>query len=107
MYAILSSDTPCGFIVGVHIFLTRANLQTTTNFGLLNRTYPSDKNFDPKSEKTQWERFENYVAQLNKKAAKGESYKVLFSARHGEGYHNVEEAEVGSPLWDVSGIESS
>jgi hypothetical protein len=67
----------------------------------LNRTYTTDKEFDPKNEKTQWQRFEAYVNELNKKAPKGVSYKVFYSGRHGEGYHNVEEADVGTDLWNV------
>jgi hypothetical protein len=69
--------------------------------GLLNRSYPTDEAFDPAREKTQWERFANYVQYLNKMAKTGECYKVLYLARHGEGYHNVEEAVVGTPMWDV------
>ena len=69
--------------------------------GLINRTYPTDASYDPGKKKTQWERFENYVRYLNSTSKNGESYKVLYLGRHGEGWHNVEEAKVGSHLWDV------
>src|ERR1700712_3578929 len=68
--------------------------------GLMNRSYPTDQKFDPTSKKTQWERFANYVRNLNSTAPKGTTYKVIFLGRHGEGWHNVEEAQVGGKLWD-------
>ncbi|KAK1759839.1 Phosphomutase-like protein 3 [Echria macrotheca] len=71
-----------------------------TNFGLLNRTYETDASFDPSGQKTQWERFANYVAGLNKDAAPGVSYKVLYMARHGEGYHNVAQTFYGADCWE-------
>jgi broad specificity phosphatase PhoE len=37
---------------------------------------------------------------LTATAPKGTSYKVLVFGRHGEGWHNVEEARVGGKLWD-------
>ncbi|KAJ0386896.1 hypothetical protein COL922a_003372 [Colletotrichum nupharicola] len=30
----------------------------SVNFGLINRTYPTDKQFEPEGTKTQWQRFE-------------------------------------------------
>lgn len=74
----------------------------STNLGLINRTYPTDATFDPDGTKEQWQRLENYVRHLNSVAKDGESYKVMYVGRHGEGWHNVEEANVGGHLWDVS-----
>ncbi|BDD60119.1 hypothetical protein MPDQ_001948 [Monascus purpureus] len=77
----------------------------STNFGLIDRTYPSDKDFDPITlpQTTQWERFEHHVRKLNadaKVSSPPVSYKVLFLARHGEGYHNVAERYYGREAWD-------
>ncbi|KAI0503421.1 phosphoglycerate mutase-like protein [Xylaria bambusicola] len=73
---------------------------TTVNYGLLDRSYITDKEFDPNSKKTQWQRFEHYVDTLNRKAEKNTQYKVLFMARHGEGYHNAAESYYGTPAWN-------
>ncbi|KAA8571632.1 hypothetical protein EYC84_001626 [Monilinia fructicola] len=73
---------------------------TTTNFGLKNRTYDTDPEFDPERRKTQWERFENHVVKLNSQTPDNVRYKVLYLGRHGEGYHNIKETEVGKEAWD-------
>ncbi|GAW23475.1 hypothetical protein ANO14919_130340 [Xylariales sp. No.14919] len=73
---------------------------TTVNYGLVNRSYPTDKEFDRHGKKTQWQRFEHYVDTLNRKADKNTQYKVLFMARHGEGYHNAAESYYGTPAWN-------
>ncbi|KAI0403289.1 phosphoglycerate mutase-like protein [Xylaria palmicola] len=73
---------------------------TTANYGLIERSYPTDYKFDRKRERTQWERFEYYVSILNLRADKTTQYKVLFMARHGEGYHNAAEAYFGTPAWN-------
>ncbi|KAI1074790.1 phosphoglycerate mutase-like protein [Whalleya microplaca] len=73
---------------------------TESNFGLIERAYPTDDVFDPRGEKTQWERFENYVNALNRNATKDTQYKVLFMGRHGEGYHNAAESYYGTPAWN-------
>ncbi|KAL7796112.1 histidine phosphatase superfamily [Trichoderma ceciliae] len=72
------------------------------NFGLINRTYPSDANFDPHHKKTQWQRFANYVDSLNHKCGKSKTvnFKVLFMGRHGEGWHNAAETFYGTPAWN-------
>ncbi|KAI1748571.1 phosphoglycerate mutase-like protein [Xylaria castorea] len=73
---------------------------TTVNYGLINRSYPTDKEFDRHGKKTQWQRFEHYVDSLNRNADKNTNYKVLFMARHGEGYHNAAESYYGTPAWN-------
>ncbi|KAI0009198.1 phosphoglycerate mutase-like protein [Xylariaceae sp. FL0662B] len=73
---------------------------TKSNFGLIERSYPTDGEFDPKGEKTQWQRFEHYVNALNHNATKDTQYKVLFMGRHGEGYHNAAESYYGTPAWN-------
>ncbi|KAI1487838.1 histidine phosphatase superfamily [Biscogniauxia mediterranea] len=73
---------------------------TKSNFGLINRTYPTDSRFDPQNERTQWERFAYYVDTLNRDSDSNSQYKVLFMGRHGEGYHNAAESFYGTPAWN-------
>ncbi|KAJ9156534.1 Phosphoglycerate mutase-like protein [Pleurostoma richardsiae] len=73
---------------------------TTVNFGLINRTYPTDEKFNKCGTKTQWQRFARYVDTLNEEADDDVAYKVLFLARHGEGYHNAAETFYGTPAWN-------
>ncbi|KAB8210515.1 histidine phosphatase superfamily [Aspergillus parasiticus] len=74
---------------------------TTTNFGLINRTYPTDREHGNKnSHRTQWERFYHQVVELNRKSAPNVDYKVLFLGRHGEGWHNAAEDYYGTPAWN-------
>ncbi|KAH7411418.1 histidine phosphatase superfamily [Cadophora sp. MPI-SDFR-AT-0126] len=71
---------------------------STTNFGLINRTYPTDDENRPGW--TQWQKFEHYVWRLNRGSGRNVQYKVLYLGRHGEGYHNVAESYYGTPLWN-------
>ncbi|KAL7661397.1 putative phosphoglycerate mutase pmu1 [Aspergillus niger] len=73
---------------------------TTTNFGLINRTYPSDNTHNHHQDLTQWERFYHYVLSLNHNSPSNVAYKVLFLGRHGEGYHNAAEDYYGTPAWN-------
>jgi hypothetical protein len=41
------------------------------------------------------------VTGLEAAKKEGESYKVLFLGRHGQGWHNVAEAKYGTKAWDV------
>lgn len=76
-------------------------LQTAVNFGLINRTYDTDAQYDPKGEKTQWQRFAHKVWSLNRASGKNLQYKVLYMGRHGDGYHNVAEEFYRTPAWNV------
>lgn len=72
----------------------------TTNFGLIDRAYPTDGGVEGE---THWQRFARYVDDLNAAALEtgsGAHYKVLFMGRHGEGDHNVAEAYYGTPAWN-------
>ncbi|KAI2628457.1 phosphoglycerate mutase-like protein [Hypoxylon sp. NC1633] len=73
---------------------------TESNYGLIDRSYPTDNKFDPHGKRTQWERFAYYVNTLNRDCDKNTQYKVLFMARHGEGYHNAAESYYGTPAWN-------
>jgi hypothetical protein len=53
--------------------------QTASNFGLIDRTYDTDSDYDPDQKKTQWQRFEHQVFQLNRRSGRQVQYKVLFS----------------------------
>ena len=84
--------------------LTDVTSQAAQNFGLLNRTYPTDGTFDACSFTTQWERFARWVDYLNSHCRRSESvrFKVLVMGRHGQGYHNAAESYYGTPAWNVS-----
>ena len=63
--------------------------QTTTNFGLINRTYSATTSHP--NDMTQWQKFAREVEALNGCAPSNTIYRVLFMGRHGEGYHNAAE----------------
>ncbi|KAK1833927.1 histidine phosphatase superfamily [Podospora conica] len=46
-----------------------------------------------------WAGFPDYLDQLNSESDQVR-YKLVFATRHGEGYHNVKEAEVGTAAWE-------
>ena len=69
-----------------------------SNFGLINRTYPSDPKSPDGKYATQWQRFNKYVKYLNKE--KKTRYSLLFLGRHGEGFHNAAETYFGTPAWN-------
>ncbi|ORY64294.1 phosphoglycerate mutase family protein [Pseudomassariella vexata] len=46
-----------------------------------------------------WQRLEAHIRNLN--ASVGETYKVLFVTRHGQGFHNIMEAKVGTLAWET------
>ncbi|KAJ4404279.1 putative phosphoglycerate mutase pmu1 [Didymella pomorum] len=67
------------------------------NFGLISRSYPTDT---PDTSSSIWPRFETYIRSVASSAKPGESYKVLFLGRHGQGWHNVAESKYGTKAWD-------
>lgn len=71
----------------------------TTNFGLINRTYPSDATLKHKG-LTQWQRFKHQVHVLNQDSPHNVQYKLLYMGRHGDGYHNDAQAFYGTPAWN-------
>lgn len=50
--------------------------------------------------KKPWQQVIDEVNELNAKASKNESYKLLFLARHGQGWHNFCMAKYGVPAWE-------
>lgn len=78
------------------------NKTTQPGLGLINRTYETDATFDPEGEKTQWERFIHFIEHENQSGQGKYTYKIVVAIRHGQGHHNVKEAEVGRDSWNVS-----
>ncbi|CAN9255093.1 unnamed protein product [Alternaria alternata] len=72
----------------------------SSNFGLINRTYPSDSSYPNRKHATQWQRLAHYLSTLNKKAPRNERYTLFFMGRHGEGFHNAAESYFGTPAWN-------
>ncbi|CRK14317.1 hypothetical protein BN1723_016170 [Verticillium longisporum] len=68
---------------------------TQPNLGILDREYP-----EIEIPGTPWERLVTNVTRLNAESRGDVQYKVLFLTRHGLGYHNVQQAKVGTPEWD-------
>ena len=77
---------------------------TLPNLGLLDREYETDEMLSDETASTRreaWQRFNDYVHQLNANIPGSASHKVLFITRHGQGYHNVMNAQVGHDEWNV------
>ncbi|KAL4941618.1 hypothetical protein BDV06DRAFT_178788 [Aspergillus oleicola] len=75
----------------------------TSNFGLIERSYPSDPSSSaPPDDKTQtqWHRLSTYITHLNTTSPANTTYKLLILGRHGQGHHNVAESRYGTVLWD-------
>ncbi|KAL4799694.1 histidine phosphatase superfamily [Aspergillus venezuelensis] len=71
----------------------------TSNFGLIERSYPSDPP-SPPSTSTQWHRLASYITHLNTTSDSNTRYKLLILGRHGQGLHNVAESCYGTEMWD-------
>jgi hypothetical protein len=52
--------------------------QAAHNFGLIERAYYTDIQFDPDHKKTQWQRFHYHIDELNERAASNVQFKVLY-----------------------------
>jgi hypothetical protein len=74
--------------------------KATSNLGLIDQKFPTDKGGKSVATLTSWQRFEAYVESLNKKNEQY-TYKVLFMGRHGQGFHNAAESYFGTPAWNV------
>ncbi|KAI1653355.1 phosphoglycerate mutase-like protein [Daldinia decipiens] len=73
---------------------------TLPNMGLIDRAYETDAAFGPEGKKTQWERFVRFLEHKNKQGQGRVQYKLVFLIRHGQGYHNLKETEVGRHEWE-------
>ncbi|KAK4057644.1 putative phosphoglycerate mutase pmu1 [Microbotryomycetes sp. JL221] len=67
-----------------------------TGFNLLNHSFGLKDEASP----TRWFNFQHKISMLNQQADQHTIYKVLFVARHGQGYHNVAEAKYGTRPWN-------
>lgn len=74
---------------------------TLPSLGIIERKYPTDDQVAFGYSKP-WARLKTYVEHLNEQESGQTSYKILYITRHGLGYHNVFEAEVGREAWNVS-----
>ncbi|KAL0639306.1 putative phosphoglycerate mutase pmu1 [Maublancomyces gigas] len=74
--------------------------EITSNFGLLDKFRVPGLEERNDRDHAPWKKFKEAIEKLNKKSPKNTAYKVLYLARHGEGYHNVAESFYGTPLWD-------
>ncbi|KAL7623164.1 putative phosphoglycerate mutase pmu1 [Parahypoxylon ruwenzoriense] len=81
--------------VGPHFRAT-----TQPGLGLINRAYETDVFFDPEGKRTQWERFVYFLEHQNQLAPGVVQYKLVYVIRHGQGYHNVKESEIGRQEWN-------
>lgn len=83
---------------------------TLPELGLIDRQYDDDENttaiFGGKngSSSGPWQRFRDHVDYLNEQSEESTSYKVLYITRHGLGFHNTYEADVGQDAWNVSNL---
>jgi hypothetical protein len=77
---------------------------TQPGLGLYDREFPSDGEFSLNGTSmvdTKWNRFLRHVEHLNREDQGNKQYKIFYLIRHGQGVHNVKEAEVGRLEWDV------
>ncbi|KAI2467554.1 phosphoglycerate mutase-like protein [Annulohypoxylon bovei var. microspora] len=74
---------------------------TERDLGLIRRAYETDPKFNQERPNADsWERFQYFVEHLNELGQGNASWKLIYLIRHGEGYHNVKEAEVGRAEWE-------
>lgn len=76
---------------------------TASNFGLIDRDYPSDSSCPDRRKATQWQKLNHYINTLNQDhqtKKNNERYVLLFLGRHGEGFHNAAESYFGTPAWN-------
>ncbi|KAK0705709.1 histidine phosphatase superfamily [Lasiosphaeris hirsuta] len=71
---------------------------TLPGLGLIQRLYEGDDGSDRKE--GDWEAFARHLDHLNRTGGDKVRYKLIYATRHGEGYHNVKEAEVGKEAWE-------
>ncbi|SCV68390.1 BQ2448_511 [Microbotryum intermedium] len=48
-----------------------------------------------------WHTFHDEIDKLNREADEQTTYKVVYLARHGQGFHNVAESKYGTAAWDA------
>lgn len=73
---------------------------TRPGLGLLEKEYANHDSI--RTAVTQWQHFMDHVHKLNQEDPENKQYKMFYVMRHGQGVHNVKEAEVGREEWNVS-----
>ncbi|KAJ2981055.1 hypothetical protein NQ176_g2261 [Zarea fungicola] len=83
--------------------LPNNSLTTRPLFALKPRDYPSDggSRSSTPSDQRPWARFAKHVAALNHSSPENVAYKIVFVTRHGQGYHNLKNEQVGNEAWDI------
>ena len=67
----------------------------------MSRTYPTDPpSSGPPGQQSQWSRLGSYLRSLNSASTPQTKIKLLYLARHGEGFHNVAESYYGTSEWN-------
>ncbi|OGM51024.1 hypothetical protein ABOM_000256 [Aspergillus bombycis] len=78
-----------------------SKVTTQPSLGLIDQPYSTPTNTQPDAEpKKPWERFAEYINQLNAESPDSVTYKVIYLTRHGLGIHNAFEAKVGREAWN-------
>lgn len=81
--------------------LPGGKLTTRPLFALTPRDYPSDDDAGTTADRRPWARFTSHVEALNRDSPEHVSYKIMLLTRHGQGFHNLKNQEVGDAAWDV------
>lgn len=84
-----------------HDMIAYNHQPTMPGMGLIDQPYPTDEAFDPQRSKQPWERFINLLNSWNESEKGKAAYKLIYVTRHGQGYHNAKESDVGSAEWEV------
>ncbi|CAH2350535.1 probable phosphoglycerate mutase Pmu1p [[Candida] railenensis] len=87
----LESNMHWRFETVQHIFKQSSNETDDTKFDYLKENFGIE---------VSWDEINDKLVKLNNKAEENEVYKVLFLARHGEGYHNVAHEKYGNDAWN-------
>lgn len=65
-----------------------------------NHRLPPSHSLTPFSPTYSWENLQDHINALNRAADSLTSYKLIYIARHGQGYHNLAETTYGTPAWN-------
>ena len=77
------------------IFIQDSASFNSTGYNVLNDSFGL---IDKSS--SRWTNLTSYLNQLNSQADSQTAYKLIFIARHGQGFHNLAESTYGTPAWN-------
>ncbi|CED82588.1 Predicted phosphoglycerate mutase [Phaffia rhodozyma] len=86
---------PTNYSVVSDIFIQDSPTFNATDYNALNASFGLID-----QSKDRWRNFQKKIHQLNQESDDLTSYKVIYMARHGEGYHNQAQAFYGDAAWD-------